>query len=143
QQWADSVELGWVPLDHGVGVPDIDGRETDAVDLLGLTDQDRRDLLLDEAAAEHPCLHLALVDPDRDRARPGLAGEPCRRDPRAVAGHLGWRAVRIPDPDLQPVLAAVADLEDPVRVTHLGPDEVRCHGALSYEIDVALRLPTR
>ena len=48
-----------------------------------------------------------------------LLGEPARGDPRAVARHLGARAVRVPDCDLDPVVALAERLDDAVRTIDL------------------------
>ena len=51
EQRPDPRQLGGVAFDDRVRVADVDRREADAVDLLGLADDDLAEVLLDEAAA--------------------------------------------------------------------------------------------
>ena len=70
--------------------------------------------------------------------------QPARSDPGAVARHLRARPVRVPDRDLDPVVATPEYLEDPVGVTHVRRDvATRERRAFSDEVDVPLRLPAR
>src|SRR5581483_6833179 len=65
EKWPHPVELGRVAFHHGVGIPDVDGGKPDPFDLLGLSDRDGPELLLDEAVGEHPGADLARPDADR------------------------------------------------------------------------------
>ena len=143
EQGPHARELGRVALDHGVRVADVHRREGDALDLLWLADDHRAEVLFDERAVEHARGHLARADAHGHRARAGPVGEPPRGDAGAVPGHLGARAVRIPDRDLDPVVAGGAHLEDAVGVADRAAYRVRVQHVLSDEVDVPLRLPAR
>ena len=91
------------------------------VDLLGLADDDRAEVLLDERAAEHP----------RDRPRAGRRARSRRSAPVCSASQRA--AIRVPLPDssacepsgfqitiVEPVVAAAGHLEDAVGVADLG-----------------------
>ena len=77
-------------------------------------------------------LDLAVRRPARDdlarrrRARASVsAAEPRGDDPRRVPGHLRGRAVRVPDHDVRPVVAARGHLDDAVGVTDLADARAR------------------
>ena len=56
--------------------------------------------------------YLTWTDADRDVVAPPPV--PARGDARSVPRHLGLRSVRVPDRDLDPVVAAAEDLEHAV-----------------------------
>ncbi len=143
QQPPDPEQLARVALDDRVRVADVDRDEADPFDLLGLSDVDQAEVLLDQPAAEHPGGHLAWADLHRHDLGAGLLGEPACGDPRAVAGQLGLRAVGVPDHELEPVLPARSDLEDPVGVADFCAHGLGRERLLSDEVDVPLRLPAR
>src|SRR5262249_9707800 len=112
EQRADARQLGRVALDDGVRVAHLHGGHADAVALLRLPDRDLAQILLDEAV-------FAQLGPDLTRAdadRHDIAAVPACRDAGAVTRHLCLRAVRVPDHDLDPVVAPIQDLQEAVTV---------------------------
>src|SRR4029079_9755010 len=85
EQRADVRQLVWVTVDHGVWIADAHGGEADAVDLLRVRDGHLAEVLLHQTVLPQLGSDLAWADPDRD----DVAAVPARRDPRAVARHLG------------------------------------------------------
>ena len=63
-------------------------------------DLDLAHVLLDLTVGANTRRHVALADADRDVVDACLLCKPARGDARAVARHLGLRAVRVPDHDV-------------------------------------------
>jgi hypothetical protein len=91
-------------------------------DTLRLADLDLAEVLFDLHAAEHARDHFARPDAHAHHVGACSLGEPPRRDARPVPGHLGTRAIGVPDDDV----AVVGNLEDAVSVADLGADALRC-----------------
>ena len=127
EQRADPRQVGRVAVDDRVRVADVDRDEPDALDLLGLSDRDEPHVLLDEAVSAEHRRHLALAHAHDDAVGARALGQPARRDPRAVARDLGLRAVRVPDRDLDPVVAACASTS---RIPSASPTASRTRSAV-------------
>src|SRR4051812_1848608 len=118
---AEAQQLGAVgqPLDDGMRVPDRHRRELYLLavhlDRLRRGHLDLAHPLLDFTLASQPCRDEPRPDQDAPLVGAGAAGEPACGDPRAVAGELRDRAVRVPDHDLGRVAVRRDDFQNPVR----------------------------
>ena len=144
QQRPDQRQVIRVTDDDGVRVPHRDRRHLETRDTLAPVDLHLAEVGLDSPVAEHPRFHHPRPDREPHPLDAVPLGEPARHDARPVAGHLGLRAVRVPDRDVGRVRAGHIHLEDAVRVADELADAVgRELSVLQEQVGVAECVPPR
>ena len=122
------------------------------VDGLELTDLHWTHIGLDQCGVQHACGNRSRSDPDRDRVGAGAGGKPAGRYPGAVPGHLGRRAIRIPDPDVERGSVAAQNLDDAVgtdallgitQARRVCGSQITCIRLLDHDVAVTERMPLR
>ncbi len=142
EQRPEARHLGGVTERDGMRVADVDRRELDAVHDLPGADDDVAHVGLIGPVTERAHGDGTQADAHADVLRSRACHQPRACDARAVARHLGCRAVRVPDHDLDLARIRVQHLQYPVGaarlLAHALGREVRL---LRDEVDVPVCVP--